>query len=171
MKTALVLVMVFLSTMLAAQGGPDEMVVRKIIHEQVAAWNKGDAEAYSRHFAADGTFTNIVGMFFTRHDAFRERHDQIFKGVFRGTTKQEDIVSVRFLRPDVAVAETLQTIAGVQKFLPGTSGDVKGRLRTRLLQVFVKDNGEWKITVYHNVDVKPACLCRSLLRFKNRLLT
>jgi hypothetical protein len=66
MKTALVLVMVFLSTMLVAQGGPDEMAVRKIIHEQVAAWNKGDAEAYSRHFAADGTFTNIVGMFVYR---------------------------------------------------------------------------------------------------------
>ena len=155
MKTVLSLVMVFLSTMLAAQGGPDEMAVRKILHEQVTAWNKGDAEAYSQHFAADGTFTNIVGMFFTGHDAFRERHDQIFKGVFRGTTKQEDIVSIRFLRPDVAVVETLQTVSGVQKLFPGTSADAKGRLRTRLLQVFVKDNGEWKIAVYHNVDVKP----------------
>src|ERR1700730_3862296 len=115
MKTALSLVMLFLSTILAAQGGPGEMAVRKILHEQVAAWNKGDAEAYSQHFAADGTFTNIVGMFFTGHDAFRETHDQIFKGVFRGTTKQEDIFSIRFLRPDVAVVETLQTVSGVQK--------------------------------------------------------
>ena len=94
-------------------------------------------------------------MFFTGHDAFRERHDQIFNGVFRGTTKQEDIVSIRFLRPDVAAVETLQTVSGVQKLLPGTSADAKGRLRTRLPQVFVKDNGEWKIAVYHNVDVKP----------------
>ena len=27
-------------------------------------------------------------------------------------------------------------------------------LRTRLLQVLVKDGGEWKIAAYHNVDVK-----------------
>jgi hypothetical protein len=33
--------------------------------------------------------------------------------------------------------------------------DDKGRLRTRLLQVIVKDGGEWKIVAYHNTDVKP----------------
>jgi uncharacterized protein (TIGR02246 family) len=50
----------------------------------VAAWNKGDAQAYSRHFAADGRFTNILGMFFTGQ-AFLDRHEEIFKGIFRGT--------------------------------------------------------------------------------------
>lgn len=63
MKTALSLALVLLSTLVFGQGGPDQMAVRKIIHDQVSAWNKGDAEAYSRHFAADRTFTNIVGMF------------------------------------------------------------------------------------------------------------
>ncbi|MGA8313857.1 MAG: hypothetical protein WB755_27780 [Terriglobales bacterium] len=51
--------------------------------------------------------------------------------------------------------ETLQPVTGVQKLFPGTSADAKGRLRTRFLQIFVTDNGEWKIAVYHNVDVKP----------------
>jgi uncharacterized protein (TIGR02246 family) len=155
MRTAVILVVVLASTVLFAQGGPDEMTIRRIIQEQVVAWNKGDAEAYSQRFAADGTFTNILGMFYTGHDAFRERHDQIFKGVFQGTTKQEDIVSIRFLRPDVAVVETLQTVSGIKTLFPGTSADAKGRLRTRLLQVLVKDGGEWKVAVYHNVDVKP----------------
>jgi uncharacterized protein (TIGR02246 family) len=155
MKFVLVLTLMLLSPMLFAQVGPDDLAVRQIVQEQVSACNKGDAEAYSRHFAADGTFTNILGMFFTGHDAFRERHDQIFKGVFRGTTKQEDVVSIKFWRPDVAVVETLQTVNGIQKLFPGTSADAKGRLRIRLLQVFVKNNGEWKIAVYHNVDVKP----------------
>jgi uncharacterized protein (TIGR02246 family) len=155
MKPAIILGLVLLSRMLFAQSGTDESAVRKIIHHQVAAWNKGDAEAYSRRFATDGTFTNILGMFYTGHEAFCERHEQIFKGVFRGTTKQEDVVSIKFWRPDVAVVETLQTISGIQKFFPGTTPDAKGRLRTRLLQIMVKDNGEWKIAVYHNVDVKP----------------
>ena len=121
----------------------------------MAAWNKGDAEAYSQSFATDGTFTNILGMFYTGHEGFRDRHDQIFKGVYRGTTQQEDVVSIKFWRPDVAVVGTLPTISGVQKFLPGTAPDAKGRLRTRLLQVVVKDKGEWKVVAYHNVDVKP----------------
>lgn len=153
-KTASIVVVVLCATMLCAQSGSDETAVRSILQDQVTAWNKGDADAYSRHFATDGTFTNLVGMFFTGQDAFRERHDQIFKGAYRGSTKQEDIVSLKFVRPDVAIVETLQTVTGFQKLLPGTSTDAKGRLRTRLLQVLVKDGGEWKIAAYHNVDVK-----------------
>ena len=53
------------------------------------------------------------------------------------------------LRPDVAIVETLQTVTGFQKLLPGTSADAKGRLRARLLQVLVKGGGEWKIAAYH----------------------
>jgi uncharacterized protein (TIGR02246 family) len=109
--------------------------------EEVAAWNKGDADAYSRHFASDGTFTNLLGMFFQGQEAFRERHEQIFSGAYRGSTKQLDVVSLKFVRPDVAIVETLQTVTGFQKLLPGTSADAKGRLRTRLLQVLVKDGG------------------------------
>jgi len=155
MKSVMILATVLLSALLLAQDATDERAVRKIIQDQVVAWNKGDAESYSESFAADGTFTNILGMFYTGREAFRERHDQIFKGVFRGTMKQEDVVSIKFWHPDVAVVETLQTVSGIQKFFPGTTPDAKGRLRTRLLQIMVKDNGQWKIAAYHNVDVKP----------------
>src|SRR5712692_7212084 len=70
MKIASILAGMLVATMLGAQSVPDETEIRKIIQEEVATWNKGDAEAYSRHFAIDGTFTNILGMFFTGHEAF-----------------------------------------------------------------------------------------------------
>src|SRR5919107_5441251 len=88
-----------------AQGSPDERAIRQILDEEVLTWNQGDTDGYSKHFAADGTFTNIRGMFFTGHKEFRDRHEVIFKGEFRGTTLKQEIVSLRFLRPDVAVAE------------------------------------------------------------------
>jgi hypothetical protein len=50
--------------------------------------------------------------------------------------------------------EVLTAVTGIPKLSPGTNTDVKGRLRTRLLQVLVKDKGEWKIATYHNTDVK-----------------
>jgi uncharacterized protein (TIGR02246 family) len=75
--------------------------------------------------------------------------------VYRGSKKQEDIVAIKFLRPDVALVDILQTITGYQKLLPGTTADSKGRLRSRLLQVMVKNGGEWRVAAYHNVDVKP----------------
>jgi uncharacterized protein (TIGR02246 family) len=74
MKTGSILAVVWLATMFGTQSGPNETGVREILQEQAAAWDKGDAEAYSRRFAADRTFTNPLGMYCTGHDAFRERH-------------------------------------------------------------------------------------------------
>jgi uncharacterized protein (TIGR02246 family) len=65
-----------------AQGKPDETIIRNILDEEVTSWNKGDARVYSRHFAEDGTFTNIRGMFFTGHQEFLDKHEEIFKVFF-----------------------------------------------------------------------------------------
>ena len=39
----------------------DDVRIRAIVAEQVAAWNAGDARTFSLHFAEDGSFTNIQG--------------------------------------------------------------------------------------------------------------
>ena len=146
MKTSLILTVLFFATIVSAQGKPDETAIRNILQEEVTAWNKGDAQLYSQRFAADGTFTNILGMFFTGHQSFLDRHDEIFKGMFRGTVLRQEVVSLRFVRPEAAVVETLTWISGFSAWgpPPGLHLDVKGRLRTRLLQVMLKEAGEWE---------------------------
>jgi uncharacterized protein (TIGR02246 family) len=145
------------TTMTHAQSTIDTAAINNILQEEVVAWNKGDAEAYSKHFAEDGTFTNILGMFFRGHNEFLTRHEQIFKGTFNKTLLQQTVVSLRFFHADLAVVETLTWISGFSKAGPpqGTHVDPKGRLRTRLLQVIVRIASDWKIVVYHNVDLKP----------------
>ena len=139
------------------QNSVDEHAIRDIVKDEIEAWNKADAMAYARHFASDGTFTNILGTFYKGHAAFVRRHDEVFKGIFRGSTLQQDIVSLQFVRPDVAVVEVLTAVSGFQKLSDAhESVDEKGRLRTRLLQVMAKEGGVWKIVSYHNVDVKDA---------------
>ena len=157
MKIAWILVVCLFSGTLAAEATPDETAIRQILQEEVDTWNKGDGEGYSRRFAADGTFTNIRGMFFTGHQAFLDRHIEIFKNMFRGTTLRQEVVSLKFVRPDVAIVETLTWVSGFPNSQPppGINLDAKGRLVTRLLQVMVKDGDQWKIASYHNVDVKP----------------
>ena len=70
---------------------------------------------------------------------------------------QQEVVCLRFVRPDVAVVDTLTWVSGFSKagLPPVLHTDAKGRLRTRLLQVLVRDGDDWKIVVYHNVDIKP----------------
>ena len=81
--------------------------MRAIFNDEITTWNQGDSGGYAKHFAADGTFTNVIGMFFTGQKAYRDRHETIFKGQFRGTMLQLQVVSLQFLTPDVAVCETL----------------------------------------------------------------
>lgn len=150
------LVMLFATTAQAQQKA-DSLAIQTILREEVTSWNSGDAVTYSKHFAETGTFTNIRGMFFTGHQQFLDRHVEIFKGIFAKTALQQDVVSFRFLSPDVAIVETLTWVTNFPK---GGSPkaihiDDQGRLHTRLLQVFQKQTGDWKIVVYHNVDMKP----------------
>ena len=138
-----------------AQVSLDETAIRNIIQIEIDTWNKGDAVGYSRPFALNGTFTNIRGQFFTGHPAFLKQHEVIFAGIFKNTTLQQDIVSLKFIRPDVAVVEVLTTVAGAAQAPPGVGVDDKGRFHTRLLQIVVKEDGQWKVVAYHNVDIKP----------------
>jgi uncharacterized protein (TIGR02246 family) len=154
---AIAIVIVFLAGVMAAgQSKSDENAIRGILDNEVATWNQSDADGYSKHFALDGTFTNVRGMFFTGQQAYRDRHEIIFKGPFHSTTLQMQVVSLRFLTADIAICETLTWVSG---FAGGAPPDLhldsKGRLRTRLLQVLERRNGEWQIVVYHNVDIKP----------------
>jgi hypothetical protein len=69
----------------------DEAAIRKIVQDEVVAWNRGDAKAYSSQFDTDGTFTNIRGQFFTGYEAFLKQHEVIFQGLFKNSTLRQDI--------------------------------------------------------------------------------
>ena len=157
MRSVLVLAAVFSFRVLQAQNGGDEKTIRDMLNEEVRTWNAGDAVGYSRHFADDCTFTNIRGMFFTGQKEFEQRHAAIFHGVFRGTALKQEVVSIKFVRPEVAIVETLTTVSNFPGPVPaGVHADDNGAIHTRLLQVFVKSGDDWKIATYHNVDLKNA---------------
>ncbi len=139
-----------------AQKAADSTAIRAILEEETAAWNKGDAVLYSNHFAADGNFTNILGAFYEGKQEFLTRHEQIFKGLFRQTTLSQQLFSLRFLTKDIAVVQSLSTVSGFSPAGPpkGSYMDEKGHLHTKLLQVMKKEGADWKIVVYHNIDVK-----------------
>lgn len=154
MKYVLLLTLTSLALCARAQAAPDETAIRSIIQEEVAAWNRGDAVAYAQHIAPDITFTNIGGQFMEGRDAFIKQHERIFQGVYHGSTLQQDIVSLKFVRTDVAIVEVLTAVTGYHKLHPGLAPDAHGRLRTRLLQAVAKQGGSWQVVAYHNVDVK-----------------
>ncbi|HUM04274.1 MAG TPA: SgcJ/EcaC family oxidoreductase [Terriglobales bacterium] len=132
----------------------DESLIRALIDAQGAAWNRGDAEAYAERFRADGTFTNVLGDNYQGKEAFEERHAEIFRGIYRGSTVKMPIRRIYFVRPDVAIVDIDAELSGFSKVPPGI-GAPDGIVRASLLQVLIKEQEEWTIAAYHNVDVKP----------------
>lgn len=138
----------------AQAGAADEAPIRAIVDGQVTAWNAGDAVAFSKSFAANGSFTNIRGTVFYGHKAFEDRHREIFTGFFKGSKLAMSITRIRFVRPDVAIVDLATELSNLSGAPPGVRLNAAGRIITRLQQVLVKDNGVWRVESYHNVDVK-----------------
>jgi uncharacterized protein (TIGR02246 family) len=150
MKAIAIGIMLLAGVIAAGQSKPDEDTIRSILDDEIATWNGGDTDGYSRHFAVDGTFTNFRGMLFVGRQAFRDRHEAIFKGPMHVTRLQLQLTSLRFLAFGVAVCETLSWVSHFENGAPPDLHlDSKGRLRTRLLQVMAKRGGEWQVVVYH----------------------
>jgi uncharacterized protein (TIGR02246 family) len=143
-----------LATQISAKSKTDEAQIRQIIADQVSAWNAMDAKAFSASFAPDGGFTNIRGTVFYGHQAFEDRHKEIFETFFKGSKLAMSPTKIRFVRPDVAIVDLSTELSELHGAPPGVKPAANGKIHTRLQEVFVKDKGKWRITSYHNVDVK-----------------
>jgi uncharacterized protein (TIGR02246 family) len=133
-----------------------EAPLRAIIAEQAAAWNAGDGAGYSKHVAPDASFTNIFGMVMYGAPSFNKRHSEILSTFFKGTTKKHVVRRIRFLTDDVAVVDIDNEVHGVKTLPGGIAAPPDGILKTQLMQVFVRRDGQWWVEAYHNVDLKSA---------------
>jgi uncharacterized protein (TIGR02246 family) len=139
----------------AATEAQDEAAVRQIIADQATAWNAGDGTAYAKHFAPEGAFTNLFGMVMYGAPAFEKRHKQILSTFYKGTQKKLNVRRVRFVTPDVAIVDIDNEIYGAKSVPAGLKLPADGVIRTQLMEVLVRREGNWWIEAYHNVDLKP----------------
>lgn len=138
-----------------AQNAADETAIRGIIADQVEAWNAGDGTRYARHLAPEASFTNLFGMVMYGAPAFAKRHNEILSTFYKGTSKKHVVRRIRFLTDDVAVVDIDNEVHGVKAMPPGIVVPPDGVVKTQLMEVFVRRDGQWWVEAYHNVDVKP----------------
>ena len=139
----------------AAQDAAAETAIRAIVAEQTAAWNAGDGAKYSARVAPEASFTNIFGMVMYGAPAFAARHSEILSTFYKGSVKTHVVRKIRFVTPDVAIVDIDNELRGI-KTMPGAIAVPPGGvLKTQLMEVYVRRNGQWWIEAYHNVDTKP----------------
>ncbi len=136
----------------------DEAALRKLVAEQTEAWNRSDAAAWSKDFAPDAEFINIVGTVFSGRAEIERRHAFVFGSLFKGSRSEVTVGKVLFLgtKGDVAVVDMEHRVTGYAGLPPGVQATEPGVLRTRMRYVLAKAGGSWRIVAGQNTDVKPA---------------
>ena len=145
--------------MSSSSPSPLVAAVTQIVDEQAAAWTRGDAEAWSAPFSTDASFVNILGMTLTGRAQIAERHDVMFRTVFRGSASRVLLEGVTSVNEHVAIVRTEHLVSGQRQQPPGiASTDADGTLRTRMLYVVARNSAQdpWMIVAAQNTAIAPA---------------
>ena len=103
-------------------------------------------------FTDDAEWVNIVGMVWRGKTEIQKVHQIVHATNFKNRNIQQlDDMTVRFIRPDVAVSIVRWTLDGFDA--PDGRHFDKGTNVAML--VFVKENGKWLIASGENVTVDP----------------
>jgi uncharacterized protein (TIGR02246 family) len=138
-----------------ASNAKDVAAIEALVDAESAAWNCGDARAFAARFAADGGFTNVMGMVSYGREEFESRHAHIFATIYKGSVLRQTIGKLRFIRPDVAIVDVDAGVTGYVSAPHGVRTEADGVIRAKLQMVLVKEQGEWWISAFHNVGVTP----------------
>jgi uncharacterized protein (TIGR02246 family) len=131
----------------------DKPAIEAVIVRFMDAWNQHDAHAFAALFTEDADFTNVRGTHAQGRKGVEEFHAPLFTGpVFKDSHQTGQLRGVRFLKPDVAVADIDWEMTGAKT----PEGLARPPRKGLLDWAMVKTNGRWLIAVMHNTDLTPA---------------
>lgn len=135
----------------AADHATDEKAIRQVVKDYETIWNKHDMSTFGDLFTDDAEWVNVVGHVWRGKADIRKAHQVVHETNFKNRNMQFDEMTVRFIRPDVAVSIVRWTLDGFEA--PDGRHFPKGPNVATL--VFVKQNGRWLISSGENVTVDP----------------
>jgi uncharacterized protein (TIGR02246 family) len=126
----------------------DEAAVRRIVQQLQDGWNAHDGKAFAAPFATDADYVVVNGMYAKGREEIERGHTGIFTTIYKDSRNVATIKSVRFLRPDVAVAHVEWNLE-----FKMNGATQKGHAINTM--VMTKDGGKWSIAVFQNTPIQP----------------
>ena len=125
----------------------DEAAIRAAIKSVEDAWNAHDGKAFAAPFAADADYVVVNGAHIKGRDVIEQGHTQIFSTMYKDSRNAAAVKSVRFIRPDVAVAH-------VEWSLEFKAGGETRKARAINTMIFTREDGRWSIAAFQNTPVQ-----------------
>lgn len=123
--------------------------VEKVARDFAEAWNRHDMAALAELFAEDAQFVNVVGLWWKGREQIRAAHAATHATMFKDSHLAIDSVSVRFLKPDVAIARSAWQLTGHRS----PSGENLPPRHGLLVHVLVRSGARWQIVDSQNTDI------------------
>ncbi len=129
----------------------DEAAIRKVIVEMTEGFNNHDGKAAARMYSPDARFVSVRGDMMNGQAGIEKGLAAILTSRAKNATQRTIDVTVRFVRPDVALANVTNELSG----LVAPDGHALPSHQELSLRVFVKDAGVWQIAAFHNTMIAP----------------
>jgi uncharacterized protein (TIGR02246 family) len=124
----------------AQEMSADEKAIRELPGRYAEAWNKGDAKVIAGLFAPDGDLVGAAGEAMKGQAEVEQGTAAQLAGMYKGSTDTNTTTSVRFLTPEIALADGTWEFSGV------TGPDGKPMSMNGLwTAVLLKKDGSWWI--------------------------
>lgn len=127
----------------------DEEAIKKVIAGTTEAFNKHDAKAFARFYTPDAELVTVRGERMKGMDEIEKGLAAIFATRATAATLKTLDVSIRFIKPDVAVAHVTNEMSGVVN----TEGEKMPAHRELSIRVLVKNKEIWRVTAFHNTMI------------------
>jgi len=132
-----------------AQTEEDQAAIRNAIKTMTTAFNTRDDAATASIATADADFVAVTGRWSKGIDAYLKARRERFTTALRDASLQTTDVTIRFVRPDVALVHVTHEITGMLD----SNGQPLPPHQELSLRVFIKQNGKWLMTAFHNTTV------------------
>jgi uncharacterized protein (TIGR02246 family) len=145
------------SPLSAAEPDTDEEAIRRVIAAGLAAANDHDASAMAKIFHKDATYTTPIGVVLRGPEAIKRQYALLYQVYdpkrgfpsFKETVVTQDRETIRFLRPDVAVADITYRLSDSV----GPDGKPRGPTKGLVTYVLTREQGVWAVADKHNIEL------------------
>lgn len=125
----------------------DEVAILKLLADSVGAWNRHDAAAFSKLFADDADFTDVLGLVVQGRAAIEKLLGPLFATTFKESHVLPTGLRIRFIKSDVAAVDSTWGMSGYLD-----TADRKPSLKKAVMIVsliMIKEKGKWSIAAMH----------------------
>ncbi|GGB58368.1 SgcJ/EcaC family oxidoreductase [Virgibacillus dakarensis] len=137
--------------------------INNLFETMYSAWSNGDGAAYATCFTEDVDYVTFFGQHIKGKQEVKTSHQELFDGVLKGSQMQGRITDIRFLNEHTVI---VHCVGNTKMRWQKNYSKNRESINTNVL---IKQNGEWKISAFHNCRIKePNFLAKWFMKKNNK---